>query len=501
MKSCIRRFCLAVTPCLTLSAAAWAGEIRVPQDQPDIQAAIDIATEGQAIVVADGTWSGRGNSNITFRGKRITVRSENGAVACTIDAQRSGSVFLFNTREQRDSVLEGFTLRGASQSAIHCTGAGPTVRSCVIDDNWNGLYGGGLMAEGGASPLVVDCVLSHNLAGVGAGAYVTGSTAEFERCEFFSNRTDLFGGGGLASADGADVSVVSCRFHDNRAIGFSGNGSGILITRASGLIVNSLFYRNTATYIGGGISSVLSTTRIVNSTFSENSAATYGSGIYTDSDTTIENSILWNDLVDEIYVADGSPVVRYSVVAGGWSGEGNRSDDPHFVDPAGDDYRLGAGSPAIDAGDSDAVPLTIDTDLDGLPRFLDDPSTPDTGRGPSPIVDIGAYEFQVGGGFRLTLVGICPGRVVLQWANAVPHRQMGVLYARSTGAVHIPGGACAGTQLGLGSSHLRLVTILPTGNGNGQVASTIGTGACGGYIQLAVADGQPCATSNVAQLP
>jgi len=56
------------------------------------------------------------------------------------------------------------------------------------------------------------------------------------------------------------------------------------------------------------------------------------------------------------------------------------------------DYRLSAGSPCIDAGDNTAVPAGITTDLDGDPRFLDVPETPDTGNGDVPIVDMGADE-------------------------------------------------------------------------------------------------------------
>lgn len=65
-----------------------------------------------------------------------------------------------------------------------------------------------------------------------------------------------------------------------------------------------------------------------------------------------------------------------------------------FVAPGMSDYRLASGSPCIDASDNDAVPMNIDNDLDGNPRFVDDPDTKDTGKGDPPIVDMGAYEFQ-----------------------------------------------------------------------------------------------------------
>ena len=91
--------------------------------------------------------------------------------------------------------------------------------------------------------------------------------------------------------------------------------------------------------------------------------------------------------------------------------------DPLFVDPDGadgdptthvdNDFRLGAGSPSADAGDTgllaedvgdidrdgnvlELVPL----DLDLLPRRVDDPAAPDVGNGSPPHPDMGAYERQ-----------------------------------------------------------------------------------------------------------
>jgi hypothetical protein len=100
-------------------------------------------------------------------------------------------------------------------------------------------------------------------------------------------------------------------------------------------------------------------------------------------------------------------VISYCDVQGGWEGVGNIDADPLFVDPDNGDYRLSPGSPCIDAGDNMAVPpdeLDLDDDgdtgepipydLDGNPRFIDDPDTEDTGYGEPPVVDMGAYEYQ-----------------------------------------------------------------------------------------------------------
>ncbi len=91
--------------------------------------------------------------------------------------------------------------------------------------------------------------------------------------------------------------------------------------------------------------------------------------------------------------------MSFSNIEGSFPGTGNIDADPLFVDPDNGDFRLLPGSPCIDAGDNTAVPGEITTDLDGNPRFVDDPDTPDCQQAPGtcgdpPVVDMGAYEFQ-----------------------------------------------------------------------------------------------------------
>ena len=70
-----------------------------------------------------------------------------------------------------------------------------------------------------------------------------------------------------------------------------------------------------------------------------------------------------------------------------------------------DDLRLSAGSPCIDAANNGTVPVDITIDLDGNPRFVDDPIMDDTGLGDCLIVDMGAYEYQDG---STECCGDCP---------------------------------------------------------------------------------------------
>ena len=115
----------------------------------------------------------------------------------------------------------------------------------------------------------------------------------------------------------------------------------------------------------------------------------------------ITNSIVWD--TSGVAPTTLQSQVSYSLIPGGASGPGNIDTPPRFRDPLGpdgipgtgdEDYRLAPGSPAIDAGDNTAVGVGVITDLTGRPRFRDDERTPDTGIGPAPVVDMGAYEFQ-----------------------------------------------------------------------------------------------------------
>lgn len=66
---------------------------------------------------------------------------------------------------------------------------------------------------------------------------------------------------------------------------------------------------------------------------------------------------------------------------------GNIHTDPQFIDPTGNDYRLMATSPCIDAGTNAFVWSAID--LGWNPRISDGDFDG------SPVVDMGAYEFQL----------------------------------------------------------------------------------------------------------
>ena len=63
------------------ATAALASVINVPAVQPTIQTAINVASSGDTVLVAPGTYT----ENINFLGKAITVKSAKGSSVTIID--------------------------------------------------------------------------------------------------------------------------------------------------------------------------------------------------------------------------------------------------------------------------------------------------------------------------------------------------------------------------------------------------------------------------------
>jgi hypothetical protein len=343
-----------------------------------IQTAIDNAADDDEIVVAPGTYFA-----IDFLGKAITLRSSGGPEVTIIDAEQSGSGVVCERGEDSGTVLDGFTVTGG----LHPLGGGMRII--------------------GSSPRVAHCTFRESWAHEGGGIYLANSSALVTDCTFFENHAAWpiahCHGGGMHNADSNPI-VRNCVFLWNEALD---KGAGMYNENSHPLVVDCVFAHNFIPWpmsesTGGGMYNAGSHPLVTGCTFAENEVLDDGGAIYNDSsDPTVVNCILHGDFPNELS-GNGSPSVTYSNVSGGFPGAGNIDLDPLFVDPGNGDYRLSADSPCIDAGDNAAVPEGTVTDLDGNPRFLEIPETPDTGSGEPPVVDLGAYEALGGGCLAVT---------------------------------------------------------------------------------------------------
>ncbi len=337
-------------------------------DYLTIQEGIDAASDGDEVVVCDGTYTGPLNKNLEFHGKAITVRSANGPDNCIIDCENEGRGFYFLfTGEPPEALVDGFTITNGREwlgAAIYCRGASPTIANCHMIGN---------SADGGGGAIA---------------CYDCDATA-IVNCTIVGNYCGYLGGGIFCQRVGTGV-IANCKI--------AGNSSGFVV---GGLHAS----------IPSGAADVSGCTIVGNSSVDPANCACALDGA-----VNVVNSVVWDNTPCQV---EGG-FVTYCDVQGGRDGEGNIDADPLFFDPDGpdddpntwedNDYRLSAGSPCIDAGDNDGVPADVldldgddDTqepipfDLGGDLRFIDDPDTDDTGHGEPPIVDMGAYEYQIPG--------------------------------------------------------------------------------------------------------
>jgi hypothetical protein len=318
-----------------------------------IQRGIDEASTGDTVLVADGTYTGFGNKNLDYNGKAITVKSENGPGNCIIDCENSGRGFHFHSGEGVDSVVSGFT---------------------ITNGNKYGDYGGAIYCFDSSTPTIADCIIKGNRSSFGGGISCLYAGATITNCKIFNNISEF--GGGIYSIFAwqptDNLIITNCAIIGNRATSPQkyGQGGGIIFAQPL-----------------RGANLTLTNSTIVNNTSDS------GGGIYLGecAEPPITNCIFRVNTPEAIIVNNCSPVVTYSDVQGGYSGEGNIDDDPFFIDisdpdPINWNLRLGSNSPCIDKGSNSALELPSN-DLDSKPRIIDGDSIA------LPVADMGAYEF------------------------------------------------------------------------------------------------------------
>ena len=94
-----------------------------------------MASDGDTVLVANGIYVGINNKNLDFKGKAITVRSENGPEKSIIDCEGDGRGFYFHSGESEDSVISGFTIRNGNADkggGIYITHSSPTITTVLL---------------------------------------------------------------------------------------------------------------------------------------------------------------------------------------------------------------------------------------------------------------------------------------------------------------------------------------------------------------------------------
>jgi hypothetical protein len=104
--------------CCLIMVGAHADTIYVPADYSTIQAALNASSNGDRIIVSNGTYG----ENIKFGGKNVTLISANGPDNCEIEGQTYWQdplpTVVFDNGELNSAVLDGFTITGGQGMVV-----------------------------------------------------------------------------------------------------------------------------------------------------------------------------------------------------------------------------------------------------------------------------------------------------------------------------------------------------------------------------------------------
>ncbi|MDE0638624.1 MAG: right-handed parallel beta-helix repeat-containing protein [Candidatus Poribacteria bacterium] len=352
---------LTLIVCIFLiSPLTYAATINVPAEQPTIQDGIDIAQNGDTVLVDNGIYRGEGNVNIDFKGKRITLKSKNGADATVIDCEKLHETrgFYFYNGETNESVLDGFTITNGlhdSGGAIALISASPTIKNCVIKDNLtsgincinsdliildsiishnigigvaisgidvlnsdirDGFIQDGINMEETfiKRPTIKSCTVSNNT-GIGISCLDDGATIvnctvsknggrgisviSFTSAEISDSRITQNSGGGLKCYEYSRIKIKNSIIAKNTAE----EGGGIFCSATSSLYATDcVIANNTALKDGGGIWDLtrFGEAFVKHCTITQNSAGNRGGGVYVNDRGSLDliNSIVWDNTSD-----------------------------------------------------------------------------------------------------------------------------------------------------------------------------------------------------------
>lgn len=312
----------------------------VPQEFATIQAAIDASQSGDEIVIAPGVYN---EAIVIPSSKTFTLRGAAGAEHTIITPP-------INTR--------GITVAGPSD------GTTTTIEQITIMGSNIGLVG---------------------FERVGPAIYINGGRVLIQDCRFLNN--SILGSGTVyALSSQQPIQILRCSFENN----YANRGAGVFVVTDADdppvLIRDCLFTRNTSQHSIVLYNQTFGAATIDACTFVNNtltspgfSSVVRGNGSGSDRPVIVQNSI---------FSFNNAPISVYADLVNNFSG------DAMLVDAYGGDFRPLPGSPVIDAASSIAD-NTFARDIQGYPRAIDDPNTPDAfpGNGNGFVADIGAYEY------------------------------------------------------------------------------------------------------------
>jgi hypothetical protein len=199
-----------------------------------IQHGLDVSAPGDTVMVADGTYIGDGNRDLTFNGKSLVLTSQsNEPESCIIDCEGSSAEhhrgLIFSSGEDSLATVRGLTIKNGYADyggGVLCLqndghypdlppgdGGSPRLKNCIFSNN----TGSGIVSLGyGSFAALIQCQFIEN---IGDGAYADGFYTSFgylKECDFIGNT----GSGVVMGYWDPGNWVIDCNFTENGNHGY-----------------------------------------------------------------------------------------------------------------------------------------------------------------------------------------------------------------------------------------------------------------------------------------
>lgn len=432
----------------------------------DLQAGIAAASSGDEIWVAAGTYKPTTTSTRTIyfrppsgvaiyggfagtetelsqRDWNTNVTTLSGDIGSTGTANDNSYHVLYAGNVSSGTRIDGFRITEGYASSIDysfygggilVSNSSMTIENCTFTDNYSANGGGAIAhSSGGASSTgvlnILNCTLISNRGGFGSALYLRGTQSSVIDCNISNNE-----GKAAVYIDNGNCIMDRCVISENLTAATSMGTLEVGQYGGSASIYNSLFTGNLSEsysaihiyYNSPDENKIWNCTVAGNKTTSSNSVSS--GAISVPPDASVKNCIVWDNIGLSTIITTSD--VQYCIIEGGYSGTGNLSTNPLFVNPGNPsqtpfnassyDYTLQQGSPAINVGSNMFTSQFYDTDL------------LDSARISGITVDMGCYEKQFCSASASIVASgptdFCTGEFVTLTASA------GVSYSWSTGA-------------------------------------------------------------------
>lgn len=370
---------------------AYPAILHVPAEHATIQEAVDAASDGDTVLIADGTYTGAGNRGIHWDAttKHLVIKSENGRDFCVIDCQEGDRAFLLNQGQDRRDLIGGLTICNGKMfgpgGAICIISTSPRILNCLMEDNSSycinidSNYGGGAMAVyDSAAPLIQGNIIRNNSSCVNGGGikYDQFSYGELINNIIEDNISMTMGGGGISINHFSAPRIINNLIVNNTSDSDfnGGEGGGISSSHSGPLIINNtIAFNHTGNFFmpgeGGGIaiSKWLPQPVIKNCIIWSNESGSSTNNIQCE----------WNQWMDISYCNVEEDLGHIFELLP----HTNLDSPPRFTDPDNGNFQLLPGSPSVNMGTPDTAGLFLPSkDLEGGERILEE------------RIDMGAYE-------------------------------------------------------------------------------------------------------------